>query len=79
VLAENSIFPFIAFMFACFIVAGILHIAFLELYKRLTPPSIIAIGRMGQERLRYARIYDALGWLMITGIIGITIKSLMGL
>jgi len=75
---HDSILPLIGFMFACFVVAGLLHIAFIELYKKLTPPSIIAIGRLARAPIRLGRIYDGLGWSMILAILRILGKFVYG-
>lgn len=66
---DTSILPVIGLMFLAFIVAGIFHMVILQIYKRLTPPSVIAIGRLGRRRLFQFKFYD---WVAIT-LIGVSV------
>jgi len=65
-LKGPSILPLIGYLFLAFIIAGLFHILLLQLYKRLTPPSVIAIGRLGISRMTQYRVYDWAAMLLIS-------------
>lgn len=63
----TNILPILGYMFLAFMIAGLFHMLLLQVYKRLTPPSVIAIGRLGRRRMMLYRTYD---WIAIT-LIGV--------
>lgn len=63
-----NILPLIGYTFLAFVIAGIIHILLLQVYKRLTPPSVIAIGRLGQKRMKLSRVYDVTAITLISAI-----------
>jgi hypothetical protein len=70
---RSNVLPVLGYMFLAFVVAGLIHMALLQVYKRLTPPSVIAVGRLGRRRLNQYRIYD---WTAVT-LIGVVLLPLI--
>ena len=60
---KKNVLPLLGYVFLVFMLAGVLHMLVLQIYKRLTPPSVIAIGRLGKRRMLLHRMYD---WVAIT-------------
>jgi hypothetical protein len=48
----------------------------LQVYKRLTPPSVIAVGRLERKRMMLYHVYD---WIAITLIGAATIPVLVAI
>lgn len=65
---DGGVLPYIGYLFMCLLAAGLLHILFIQVYKRLAPPSIIVLGKLWRERLKVWRIYDVFAWFLFTTV-----------